>query len=777
MHTAPVHVGMLAADERSAERRSARSVAERVVASVESVSVSAVAAGEVDLDAFDALWWHRDAPFDDCDAPAADAGPAIRAYLDAGGGLVLSARALPAIVPLGIDSVAPDATGATHSDDVAGYRVREIHRDHPLFEGVGDDDAGPPRIPLVGPGGEAAYARYDDLLPANGDVLACATHGGHDIHPETAAIEWRVGDGAVFGLGGTLRFDGPDDGHGHERERLLGNAFATLARGTLPAFTGRPTTPAGFAALRERLADDHHRPAYHLSPPANWLNDPNGLIAYGGEYHVFYQYNPGGPFHNAIHWGHAVSDDLVNWTDRPVALAPDPDGPDRDGCWSGCTVIDDDGTPTLLYTGGRGRDQLPCLATTDDPRLDSWNKHDGNPVIESAPEGLDVYETADWAAEFRDHNVWRENGVWYHLIGSGVTGDAGGASAGSEGDLSGAGDDAREGDGAALLYRGDTLDEWEYVGVFHAGEGPRGEPVWECPELLTFDEGDTRLLHVSDDDRVAYYLGDADLGDPDAPAGSDAAAPAFDVREAGVLDHGDFYAPQSLWDDEHERYLTWGWLPETRDGSAQWDAGWSGTMSVPRVIDTDDEGRLRQRPAPEVADAREERALSTRLALDSAERLLDVRGAALELDCTLRLGAADAVGLSVLESPAATERTAVRYDGETVTIDRSESGGDERVNRAPRGMPVGDAAGATGATAPDDGDEAGDDADANLSLRVFVDGSTLELFANERRCLTTRVYPTRRDADRVSAFAVGGDAEIAIDAWTMAGTWPTSTGR
>jgi len=789
MDTVPVHVGVLATDERSAERGSAHSVAEGIAASVESVSIAAVAAGAVDLDGFDALWWHRDAPFDDCDAPVADAGPAIRAYLESGGGLLLGARALPAVVPLGIDSVAPDATGATHSDDVAGYRVREIHRDHPLFEGFGDPDAdGPPRIPVVGPGGEATYARYDDLLPANGDVLACATHGGHDIHPEKAVIEWRVGDdggfggaggdvgraspgdgaegGTVLGLGGTLRFDGPDDGHGYERERLLRNALATLGRGTLPAFTGRPSTPEGFAALRERLADDHHRPAYHLSPPANWLNDPNGLIEYDGEYHVFYQYNPGGPFHNAIHWGHAVSDDLVHWEDRPVALAPDPDGPDRDGCWSGCTVIDTDGTPTLLYTGGRGRDQLPCLATADDPGLDSWERHAGNPVIESAPEGLDVYETANWAAEFRDHNVWRERGLWYHLIGSGVAADIATDADARDPDPAAESGDTHGGDGAALLYRGETLDEWEYVGVFHAGEGPRGAPVWECPEVLTFE--DARLLHVSDDDRVAYYLGETDLGDPAAPAGSDAAAPDFDVCEAGLLDHGDFYAPQSLWDEAGDRYLTWGWLPETRDASAQWNAGWSGTMSLPRVIDTDEEGRLRQRPASELTALREEHVLSETVALDSEEQLFDARGGALEFDCTLRLGDADAVGLSVLESPAASERTVIRYDGETVTVDRADSGGDERVNRAPREMPVGDVESAgTG-----DGD-----ADDAVSLRAFVDGSTLELFANERRCLTTRVYPTRADADRVSAFAVGGDAEIAVDAWTMAGTWPTSTGR
>jgi len=113
-------------------------------------------------------------------------------------------------------------------------------------------------------------------------------------------------------------------------------------------------------ALRQSLAHDPHRPQYHFIAPGNWLNDPNGLIQWDGRYHMFYQYNPRGAFHGTIHWGHAVSDDLVHWTDLPIALAPTPGGHDAEGCWSGCAV-DNGGVPTLIYSGVFP--QTVCLAT------------------------------------------------------------------------------------------------------------------------------------------------------------------------------------------------------------------------------------------------------------------------------------------------------------------------------------------------------------------------------------------------------------------------------
>src|SRR5689334_3008427 len=145
---------------------------------------------------------------------------------------------------------------------------------------------------------------------------------------------------------------------------------------------------------------DPQRPGYHFLPPANWMNDPNGLIHWRGVYHLFYQYNPNGPFWGTIHWGHAVSTDLVHWEHLPIALSPTVESSDEDGCWSGCAV-DDDGVPTLIYSGHRAGAQRACLATSSDGLL-TWQKHPGNPVIVEPPAGLHL-------VEFRDHCVWRED--------------------------------------------------------------------------------------------------------------------------------------------------------------------------------------------------------------------------------------------------------------------------------------------------------------------------------------------------------------------------------
>jgi beta-fructofuranosidase len=154
-----------------------------------------------------------------------------------------------------------------------------------------------------------------------------------------------------------------------------------------------------------------------------------------------------------------MSADLVHWEHGPIALAPDPEGPEADGCYSGCAVVHD-GVPTLIYTGVRGDDLLACLATSTDDDLRTWTKHPGNPVIAAPP--TEVATTI-----FRDHSTWRDDGGWRQIVGAGIEGAG----------------------GAALLYRSEDLRSWEYlhpliVETEVMSHADRRTLDWECPEFF-----------------------------------------------------------------------------------------------------------------------------------------------------------------------------------------------------------------------------------------------------------------------------------------------------
>ncbi|MFW5974157.1 MAG: glycoside hydrolase family 32 protein, partial [Natrialbaceae archaeon] len=627
---------------------------------------------------------------------------AVESALRDGCGLLLTGRAMSAVALLGIDAVSPgvDEEGSERT----GVLWKPLYEDHPAV--AASDSL---RVPLAA-GETGPVVRYEGLLPETGEALAGTLRSGHDVPRELSVVSWTVGAGSVLGVGLPVSLAEPQPAEiAHDRDRFLSGCLGSLVDSDRPS---RPMSTADFATFRSRLADDPTRPRYHLTPPANWLNDPNGLIEWNGTYHVFYQYNPGGPFHDSIHWGHATSADLVHWTDRPVALAPTPGGPDEHGCWSGCAV-DDDGTPTLVYTGGSGRRQVPCLATTSDPDLQQWEKYDDNPVINGPPAELDILASDHWEAEFRDHNVWHDGQRWQHLIGTGLADDR----------------------GAVVRYSSEDLREWDYEGPLLVGEPEAPNVVWECPELL--DLGAKQLLHVSNYETVRYFVGELRDGE-------------FVVDHEGCLDPGDFYAPQSL--DDGDRYLTWGWIKEARDESAQWDAGWSGALSLPRVISLGADGHIRQRPAEELTALRTDQlhhTKSTTLRPDTEPRRFD-GSRHLEFDCTVRLDDAAAVELGVLESPDGEERTVIRYtrEGELI-VDRSNASLDERTETESQQITV-------------------TPYDEPLSLRGFVDGSVLELFANERHCLTSRVYPTRPDSTGLSMAAEGGRATVEeLSVWEL----------
>jgi len=465
------------------------------------------------------------------------------------------------------------------------------------------------------------------------------------------------------------------------------------------------------AALLEKLARDPHRPRYHFLPPANWMNDPNGLLQWKGQYHLFYQHNPFGPQWGNMHWGHAVSDDLVYWRHLPIALAPTPDGPDKDGVFSG-SAVDNDGVPTVLYTGVRP--EVQCLATSRDDLL-SWAKHPGNPVIPAPPPGLDV-------TGFRDPCAWREGDGWCMAVGSGL----------------------RDRGGAALLYasRGPGLADWEYLHPLCVGDKAATGEMWECPDF--FPLGDAHVLLVSVLGTTLYFSGTyADL--------------SFAPAVPGNTDFGGhFYAAKTLLDDRGRRIL-WGWMWEGRSGEAQVETGWAGVQSLPRILELGSDGRLRYESVPELRSLRGDGWSERDLSLQPGALLqIGAEGDCLEVEAEVDPGTADQVSLALRRSPDGTEQTLVIYDRSTghLAVDRQRSSLSPQTDRDVRGGEL-----SLGPGEP-------------LRLHVYLDRSVLEVFANGRACLTSRIYPSRPDSLGVALLATGGAACVtSLDVWRIAPIW------
>ena len=748
MNGSTVRLGFLHDGDLDEEESAALAFARSAVDAVETVTLAAVSEGSADLNRFDACWWHAHAPVDD-PATVAAAADRIGAFLADGGGLLLSARAFGQVSALGLDPVAPDATGTEAVTDPVGPLWKAVYADHPAVDGL--DGL---RHHMRPAGSDGPYARYESVLPERADVLASTYRGLDEVPTEVSVVQWRVGEGTALGVGVGLEFAQHDDAETEAtRERFAANVLRWLggdASTDSALATGRPKSGAELARYRDALAADPDRPSYHVTAPVNWLNDPNGLIHHNGRYHLFYQYNPGGPHHHTVHWGHAVSEALVPWEDRPVALTPDPGGPDRDGCWSGCAVavrerpdgsVVPAGTPEesangghaeiptdapvdaagdadaihVLYTGGREGWQLPCLATATDADLTRFDQDEANPVIDTPPAELDLLSTPGEPAHFRDHALTYAAGRWHQLVGVGLQ-DRG---------------------GCVVRYTSDDLREWTYAGPVLVDDAVEPGVVWECPELLRYPDGD--LLHVSDYSNVRYFRGsfDADAG-------------RFSVEDDGILDPGAFYAPQSF-ETPDGRTLMVGWLTEDRSVARQWDAGWSGAMSLPREVWVED-GEVHQRPARELTALREEQLYSQTLRLDDHAERLPLTGDTLELHARIDPETADEVGLVVRASPDTAECTTIRVRREEVEVDRADASLDPEAHDRPVTVPV-------------------DDLDAPFDLRVFVDGSVLELFVNERRAVATRFYPTRHDATGVAAFATAGGATVGLDVWRLGSAW------
>lgn len=490
------------------------------------------------------------------------------------------------------------------------------------------------------------------------------------------------------------------------RRRFLAGVGCAAAAHALPSFAfgeGRSVTA---------IAHDPLRPSYHLLPPHNWMNDPNGPIWWKGKYHLYYQLNPHAAVWGDMHWGHAISSDMVHWHHEPIALAPTKGGPDSAGCFSGSAVVFD-GVPTILYTGVQnappdqvtirdGNDTLretQLLATGEGDELLHWKKR-AEPVIAAPPPGMQV-------TGFRDPCPWKEADGWYLGVGSGERGVG----------------------GCVLLYRSQDLRHWEYLHKLAEGK-PNGRqavnPVdsgemWECPDF--FPLGDRHVL--------LYSAGGKSLS---TSGHYDAKQHRYAPQEPGLgrpLDHGAYYAPKSFVAPDGRRIL-WGWIQETRPEAQYAAAGWAGAMSLPRVLTLDAAGRLNIAPAKEVESMRGPVERAQVRAGKPYGRILE------HLRCEVRIGAAQA-------QAALTVRLVVKgEDAWTLALD-----------------------GATGATTCGDVRFTVEGAEGRgPELRLFLDGSVLESFLNATDAVTSRVYTVQPGATEL-VVECSGAGGATVEWWPM----------
>ena len=478
------------------------------------------------------------------------------------------------------------------------------------------------------------------------------------------------------------------------------------------------------------------RPQYHFSPPQNWMNDPNGLVYYKGEYHLFYQYNPFGDVWGHMSWGHAVSRDLVHWEHLPVALQ------EESGImiFSGSAVVDwqnssglcrnpdprDRSCLVAIYTGRTETSQTQHIAFSND-RGRTWTKYSGNPVIDQN------------MRDFRDPKViWHEDTKKWIMVT--VL--------------------ARE--KRVRFFGSPNLRTWTALSDF----GPEGATagVWECPDLfpLAVDGAPTGKRWV--------LVVSINPGGPAGGSGVQYFIGQFDgtrfVNENPPdrvlwVDYGkDFYAVQSFSDiPKADGRRVWiGWLSNWQYAQQEPTSPWRTALSIPRRVQLKkfpDGIRLVQEPIAELRRLRERELRVNNRTLSEANKLLAERpGGSWGMILDLAVGGASELGLKVRKGSSEETVIGVRRSTSEVFVDRTRSGNTTFHEKFT-------------------GTHAAPLRPGNvIRLHVFVDWSSVEVFANNGEAvLSERIFPSAA-SERVELFAAGGDASVkSLQMWKLRSIW------
>ncbi|MDX2249663.1 MAG: GH32 C-terminal domain-containing protein [Bacteroidia bacterium] len=483
-----------------------------------------------------------------------------------------------------------------------------------------------------------------------------------------------------------------------------------------------PATQPDLSIPSSRFVGDFHRPRYHAIPSAAWTNEPHGLVKHNGKYHIFYQKNANGPYWSQINWGHQSSTNLISWKEESPVIWPQP-GYDQFGIWSGDCVIDNNGNPVAIYTGVDGAKASMCIATGNND-LTLWQKNPGNPIISGTPP---PYVTMD----FRDPYLWKEGNNWYMVIGSGLVSSVSG--------------------GTAFLYRSTDLYNWTYIRPFLIGQPSIDNAgiFWEMPVVQKF--GSKYLFLVNkvpeppNKPADALYWTGTFQNEKFTP---DYISP----KKLELMSH--FLSP-SVTTDSLGRVIAIGIIPDQLPPAEQFENGWANLYSLPRVWNLSPDGQtLEQAPLPELSLLRGKHYHYSDLAINSGQtnNLGVVSGHQLEIKATINPNNSMEMGIVIARNPSGTEQTVIAYNSffQFLTIDRSISSTNNTVPRDPVSVNYALPSGQP------------------FDLHIFLDGSVVEVFVNEKAAFASRIYPEDSLSQEVDLYVSGGSATFSnVDIWEM----------
>ena len=455
------------------------------------------------------------------------------------------------------------------------------------------------------------------------------------------------------------------------------------------------------------------RPTYHFSPLYGWMNDPNGMVYKDGEYHLFYQHNPYGSKWGNMHWGHAISKDLINWEHRPDAITPDALGT----IFSGSAVVDTDNTAgfgagaiVAIYTQNSDRQVQSIAYSTDNGR--SFTKYENNPVLTS-----DV-------RDFRDPKVFwhKETQRWIMLLAVGQE---------------------------MQIFSSSNLKDWAFESSFGEGQGAHGG-VWECPDLFELPVDGTN-------EKKWVLLCNLNPGGPFGGSATQYFVGTFNGKE--FVNESPSKTKWMDWGKDHYATVTWSDAPDNRRIAIAWMSNWQyandvptsqyrSPNSVPRdlsLFTVDGETYLQSAPSPELLKLRDiskKRSFKVNGTRTIKDMIAGNEGA-YEIELTIENQHADVIGFRLYNDKG--EEVDMQYDmkEKKFSMDRRKSG-EVGFNE---NFPM------LTWTAIESGKD-------ELKLRLFVDKSSVEAFGDGGRfVMTNQVFPSE-PYTHIDFYSKGGAYKV-----------------